>query len=74
MGGGRRQADWPLESRDDDLKRELAEIRRQLTDTRVESTPGVAPVLTRVDRIWPDQTGPDRVRSGRIGSADRNDT
>jgi len=59
-GGRRRQADRPSESRADDMERELAEIRRQLVEMRSESTPGVAPGLTRVDRIGPDQTGADR--------------
>ena len=59
-GGGRRQADRPLESRDDELERELAEIRRQLAEMRSESSPGVNPGLSRVDRIGPDQTGSDR--------------
>jgi len=64
-GGGRRQADRPSESRADDLERELAEIRRQLTEMRSESTPGVSPGLSRVDRIGPDRIGSDRSRPGR---------
>jgi len=67
-GGGRRQADRPSERRADDLERELAEIRRQLAEMRAESTPGVTPCLTRIDRIGPDQTGSDRIGSGGNGS------
>jgi len=32
---------------------------------RSESTPGVSPGLSRVDRIGPDQAGSDRSRPGR---------
>jgi len=49
-----------LQSRADDLERELAEIRRQLAEMRAESTPGVATGLSRVGRIGPDQTAADR--------------
>ena len=64
-GGRRCQADRPSESRADDLERELAEIRRQLAEMRAESTPGVAPGLTRVDRIRSGRIGSDRSRPGR---------
>ena len=69
-GGGCRQADRPPENRADDLKRELAEIRRQLAEMRSESSaPGVSPGLSRVDRIGPDQTGTTPEQSVMDGSA-----
>jgi len=68
-GGRRRQADRPSESHADDLERDLAEIRRQLAEMRSESTPGVSPGLSRVDRIGPDQTGTAPEQSVMDGSA-----
>jgi len=40
----------------------ISEIRRQLAETRAESTPGVAPALTRVDWVGSDLAGLDRIR------------